>query len=63
VFIVIPNTAHTLTRVRVVGTSPRVDRRVRPPSFYACTCGQDLPGESRRQARPAHQAHRREVKA
>jgi hypothetical protein len=54
---------HTLTRVRVVGTSPRVDRRVRPPSFYACTCGQDLPGESRRQARPAHQAHRREVKA
>jgi hypothetical protein len=38
-------------------------RRHRPPAIYGCSCRLVLPGDSRRQARPAHKAHRREVKA
>lgn len=37
----------------------RPDRRKREPQHYRCSCGTILPGNSRRQAKGPHQAHRR----
>jgi hypothetical protein len=41
---------------------PRHDRRLRPEQTYQCSCGRRLRGMSRRQAAPAHRAHRKEVR-
>lgn len=37
----------------------RPDRRTRQPQHYRCSCGALMPGDSRRQAKGPHLAHRR----
>jgi hypothetical protein len=54
-----PPERHAL--VRGATTRPGRSRRIRPWTFYDCSCGVELPGTSRRQAKPHHLAHRKQL--